>query len=296
MPSLYPNSKMKISNTYLQSTYRGREFEIISTMTIKHNRIVENYFTDYHNKTKVNGYINNRKGEPIYFDENDSEWLSPTFVRNKNELYGFSLIEKSNSTKLFLTRVRAPVDFESFKSIGRFYAKDKNHYYYGPGGKSIKEDYLELFFDDTYLDEWKEAYPDRITPFEYSLWNSEIAVSKEKVYWKGIYKKEIHPSLKRISQFVWADDFSVFEYDLQRLKKIDAFDRQTLIYKNFIRNGSKVSLVTDIHKPIESYYRDSEPRYKYEFKNYAPLFEELRGKISHEYWWYKMEKSLQLGA
>lgn len=293
--SLYEQfSEMKIPQYLLHNnTPRCRELEIISTITIKNNRLIENYYQDYKTKSKMNWFINDRKGEAIFFDENDCEWLSPTFIRNKNELYGFSLIEKSNSTKLFLTKVKTQVDFESFKSIGRFYAKDKNHYYFGPGGKKIKEDYLELFYDETYREEWNELHPDRNILLETKIWNSKIAVSKEKVYWDGRLKKEIHPSLKRISQYFWADNYSVFEYDLQRLKKLDLFDRQTLIYKNFIRNGSLVCLITDIRKPANCYFNDSKPSHKYDFKRFTPLFEELRGKISNEYWWYQMENSLQ---
>ncbi len=273
-----------------------RELEIISTIVIKNNRLVENYFLEHKTQTKLNWFINDKKGESIFFDEDDCEWLTPTFIRNKDELYGLSLIEKSNSTKLFLTKVKSKIDFDSFEPIGRFYAKDKNHYYFGPGGKKIREDYLELFFDETYKNEWRKLHPERNTSIETKLWNSKIAVSKEKVYWNGRLKKEIHPSLKRISQYFWADDYFVFEYDLQRLKKLNSFDRQTLIYKNFIKNGSLVCLVTDLHKPAYCYFDNSKPSHKYDFKRFSPLFEELRGKISNEYWWYKMENSLQHGV
>ncbi|GAA4113904.1 hypothetical protein GCM10022393_13130 [Aquimarina addita] len=286
---------MKISQYLLHNnTPQCRELEIIPTITIKNNRLVENYYQDYKTKSKMNWFINDRKGEVIFFDENDCEWLSPCFIRNKNELYGFSLIEKSNSKKIFLTKVKTQVDFESFEPIGRFYAKDKNHFYYGPGGKKIKEDYLELFFDETYREEWNELYPDRNIPSKIKRWNSKIAVSNEKVYWNGMLKKDIHPSLKRITKLYWADDYSVFEYDLQRLKKIDQFDRKTLIYKNFInKNGSIVSLITDINKPAYCYNGNLKPNEKYDFKKFTPLFEELRGKISNDFWWYKMENSLQ---
>ncbi|MFA9189443.1 hypothetical protein AAGV33_13285 [Flavobacterium sp. FBOR7N2.3] len=285
---------MNISQNLLQkNAFNCRELEIIDTITIKNNRLVENYFLDYKTQTKLNLFINDSKGNPIFFDESDCEWLTPTFIRNKDELYGFSLIEKSNSTKLFLTKVKTQVDFDSFEPIGRFYAKDKNHYYFGPGGKKIREDYLELFFDETYRNEWNNLHPDRNTSLETKLWNSKIAVTKEKVYWDGNLKKEIHPSLKRISQYFWADNYSLFEYDLQRLKKLDSFDRQTLIYKNFIKNGSLICLVTDVHKPAHCYFNDSNPTDKYDFKIYTPLFEELRGKISNEYWWYQMEDSLK---
>ncbi|WP_299258656.1 DKNYY domain-containing protein [uncultured Aquimarina sp.] len=287
---------MKISQNLLHNnTPRCRELEIISTITIKNNRLVEDYFLDYKTQAKLNWFINDRKGEPIFFNENDCEWLTPTFIRSKNELYGLSLIEKSNSTKLFLTQVKTQIDFDSFEAIGRFYAKDKNHFYFGPGGKKIKEDYLELFFDETYKNEWGKSNPDRNILLETNLWNSKIAISKEKVYWEGRITKGIDPSLKRISQFFWADKYSVFEYNLQRLKKIDKFDRQTLIYKTFIRNGSLVSLVTDLKKPAHCYCNDCIPDNKYDFKRFTPLFEELRGVISNEYWWYQMENRLQHG-
>ncbi|APQ16032.1 hypothetical protein [Maribacter hydrothermalis] len=285
---------MKISSYLLhKNTPSCRETQIIPTITIKDNRLVENYYVDFKTKAKVNRFINNQKGDPIFFNEDDCEWLSPTFIRNNNTLYGFSLIEKSNSVKLFFTEVKAQVDFYSFEPIGRFYAKDKNHFYYGPGAKKIKEDYLELFFDETYRDDWNKLYPERNVPLKNKLWNSNIAVSKDKVYWKGLLKKDIHPSLKRINQFYWADDYSVFEYDLQRLKKIEEFDRPTLVYNNFIINNSMHGLVSDIHKPAYCYYDDRQPNKKYDFKSFKPLFEDLRGSISNEYWWYKMEKEIE---
>jgi len=32
-----------------------------------------------------------------------------------------------------------------------------------------------------------------------------------------------------------------------------------------------------------------------DFREFRELFEELRGKISEDYWWYKMESKLGIG-
>ncbi|CAM3867141.1 MULTISPECIES: DKNYY domain-containing protein [Flavobacterium] len=271
----------------------GREFQIISTITIKDNRLVENYYQDHKTNTQTNFFLDDIKGNPIYVDEDDCEWLSPTFLRNQEELYGFSLIEKGNSTKLFLTRIKAKVDFESFKAIGRFYAKDKNGFYFGPGGKTIKEDNLKLFFDETYREELNKLNNDINNDPIANLWNSKIAVSEEKVYWNGKLTKGIHSSLKRLTHSYWADDYSVFEYNLQNLKKIEGFDRETLVYRNSINGNSINELLTDKNKPAYCYKNESEPNEKYDFKRFAPLFIKLRDTLDRDYWWYKMENNLQ---
>lgn len=272
---------------------QGREYEIISTMTIINGRLVENYFRDHKTNILTNWCLNDQNGNPIEFDKKDYEWLSPTFIRNKDELYGFSLIEKSKSIKLFLTRIRTKVDFKSFKCIGRFYAKDNNHFYFGPGGRIIKEDYLDLFFDETYKEEWVKLNPELNNSNLISLWNSKIAVSGEKIYWKGRLAKGVHSSLKRITQFYWADNYSVFEYDLQNLKKINGIDRNSLIYKNIVIGNSLKGFVTDKYKPAYCYSDDSEPNEKYDFEWFTPIFEAKRKTLGKDYLWYKMEDSLQ---
>ena len=285
---------MKISASLFPNNIpQGIEYQIITTISIKDNRLVENFYHDYKTNTQTNWFLNDQKGNPIYIDENDCEWLSPTFIRNKDELYGFSLIEKGNSTKLFLTRIKARVDFKSFTAIGRFYARDKSRFYFGPGGKTINEDHLELFFDETYREEWIRLNSDRNNKPIVSLWNSKIAISGEKVYWNGKLAKEIHSSLKHITPFYWADNYSVFEYNLQNLKKINGIDRESLIYKNTINGNSINGLLTDKNKPAYCYINKSEPNEKYDFKQFTPLFEELRSSLNKDYWWYKMEKSLQ---
>lgn len=282
---------MKISESLFPNNIpQCREYQIISTITIKDNRLIENYYRDHKTNTYTNWFLNDRKGNPIYFDENNCEWLSPTFLRNKEELYGFSLIEKSNSTKLFLTRVKGKVDFKSFKAIGRFYAKDDNRFYFGLGGKTIKEDSLELFFDDTYKKEWNKLYP--INNMAVSLWNSKIAISGEKIYWNGKLSKGVHSSLKRITNVYWADNYSLFEHDHQNIKKINGIDRESLIYENSINGNAISGFVTDKYKPAYCYRNQSEPNEKYDFKQFAPLFEKRRGTLNGDYWWYKMENSL----
>ncbi|CAH8285707.1 DKNYY family protein [Mariniflexile fucanivorans] len=284
---------MKISESLFPNNVpQCREYQIISTIIIKDNRLVENYFRDYKTNIYKNWFINDRKVTPVFFDENDCEWLSPTFIRNKKELYGFSLIEKSNSTKLFLTQVKGNVDFKSFKAIGRFYAKDNNRFYFGPGGKIIKGDSLELFFDDTYKKEWINSSPNSNNTFA-NLWNSKIAISGERIYWNGKLSKDIHSSLKRITKFFWADNYSVFSYDLQNLKKINDFDRKSLIYENTINEKPINGLVSDKYRPAYCYVNKTEPNETYDFQQFAPLFDKLRGTIDEDYWWYKMEHRLQ---
>lgn len=286
---------MKISKSlFPDNVPRSSEYQIIATITIKDNRLMENYYRDHKTNTLTNWFLNDRKGNPIYFDANDCEWLSPTFVRNKEELYGFSLIIKSNSTKLYLTRIRAKVDFKSFKAIGRFYAKDDNRFYFGIGGKTIKEDNLELFFDNTYKKEWIKLHSIS-TNTAVKFWNSKIAISGEKVYWNGRLSKDIHSSLKRITPFYWADNYSVFEYNLQNIKKANGIDRASLIYENTIKGNTIKGFVTDKYKPVYCYRDQREPNEKFDFKHFAPLFKKRRGTLSEDYWWYKMEKRLQQG-
>jgi hypothetical protein len=285
---------MKIAaNLFPNNTPQCKEYQVISTLVIQDKRLVENYYRDHKTNTQTNWFLNDRKGNPIYFDEKDCEWLSPTFIRNKDELYGFSLVEKGSATKLFLTRIKGKVHFESFKAIGRFYAKDANHFYFGPGGKTIKEGQLELFFDDSYKEQWIKLNPDRNMDPIVSLWNSTIAISGEKVYWNGKLAKDLHSSLKRLTSNYWADNYSVFEYNLQNLKKLIGFDRASLIYKNSINGNSIQGLLTDKNKPAYCYTNQTEPNEKYDFKRFAPPFEELRGAIDKDYWWYKMENRLQ---
>lgn len=271
---------------------QSREYQIISTIQIKDKQLVEHYYQNHETNATTNWVLNDRKGTPIYFDENDCEWLSPTFIRNKEELYGFSLVEKSRSTKLFLTRVKGKVDFKSFKAIGRFYAKDNNRCYFGPGAKIIKEDKLELFFDDTYKQEWLKSHSNTNNPAA-NIWNSKIAVSGEKMYWNGRLLKDVHSSLKRITSYYWADKYSVFEYDLQNLKKIDGIDRASIIYTNSSKGNAINGLVTDKNKPVHCYLSGNEPSEKYDFKTFSPLFKERRAEIDENYWWYKMEKRIQ---
>ena len=283
---------MKLSSFLQQPNLPpSRELEVIKTMSIKENRLVENYFKDFTTQQKVNWFVNNKKGEPILIDESNYEWLSPTFIRIQNDLFGFSLIEKSNSVKLFLTKVKEDVDFDTFQPLNRFYAKDKHRYYYGPGGKTIKEDNLKPLFNDEYQQAWNKLYPERATPLNFELWNTKNAISPNHMYWHGMLKKELHTSLRRISQFFWVDDYSVYYYDLQRLKKLEDFDRSTLLFKTEVREGRLKSFITDINKSAHCYINNSEPNPKYDYNEYAPFFEELRGSISENYWWYKMEKA-----
>lgn len=287
---------MKIAaNLFPYNIPQSREYEIINSLQLKENRLVENYYYDHRTQIQTNWFLNDRKGNPIYFDGNDCEWLSPTFIRNKDILYGFSLVEKGSSIKLYLTAVKGKVDFESFEAIGRFYAKDKHRFYFGPGAKIIKEDALELFFDDTYKKEWMALHPDKKKDSVINLWNSKIAIAGERVYWKGKLAKEVHGSLKRITSNYWADDYSVFEYNLQNLKKVNDFDRASLVYKNDIKGNSIKGMLTDKYKPVYCYVNKSNPNKKYDFKRFASLFEELRNELDKDvYWWYKMEKEMNI--
>lgn len=275
---------------------RSFEYDVINTIIVKNNQLVENFFKDHKTGVYANWKITDRKGNSIIVDETDCEWLSPTFFRNKDELYGLSLIIKSNSTKLFLTKVRAKVDFKTFTPISKYYAKDKNRYYYGPGGKTIKENHLDVYFDDSYKNEWYKIRPDKKRDSILYLWDSYVAKSKDKVYWRGRVLKEAHISLKQITRYSWADDFSVYENASSlKPKKIEKVDRESLVYMNIIKPNSIKGLITDKYKPVYRYlYNDTlnKKQAEFDFKEHTPLFEKYRGSISQDYWWYKMERDI----
>ncbi|PKV50905.1 DKNYY family protein [Aquimarina sp. MAR_2010_214] len=268
----------------------GMNYQIISRISIRENHLIDNYFQQ--DGKLLNWVISNRRDTPIEVNPNDCEWLSQTFFRNEKTLYGFSLIEKSNSTKMFLTPIKGKVDFDTFEPLGKNYAKDKHRYYYGPGGKIIKENHLELFFDNTYRQEWLKLHPSEKSKQILSLWNSKIATSDEKVYWKGKLVKGVHSSLKRITPFFFADNYNVYAYDLQTIKKIEGVDIDSLVFCNIIKNNSIHGIVSDKFKPISKYLSKEDSLDKYDFKHNAPLFESKREELSSEYWWYELEKTI----
>lgn len=265
----------------------GRNYQIISKISIHENVLVDHYFK--HDGKLLNWVISDRKGKPIVVNPDDCEWLSQTFFRNEDTLYGFSLIEKGSSTKLFLTPVKGKVDFSTFEPLGENYAKDKNRYYYGPGGKVIKENHLELFADETYKEEWYKLYPEKKTDQSLLLWKSKIVTAGEKVYWKGTLAKGVDSSLKRINYSLFADSCNAYEYNLQRIKKIEGVDVSSLVFCNFIKNGAIKGLASDKFKPIYRYTRNEALEKGYDFKEHKPLFHERKDELGPDYWWYHLE-------
>lgn len=268
----------------------GRNYQIISTISVVENLLIENYFQE--NGKFTNLVLSNRMGNAIKVSPNDCEWLSQSFFRNEETLYGFSLIEKSNSKKMFLTPIKGKIDFPSFKPISKYYAKDKNHFYYGPSGKIIKEQDLKLFFDDTYREEWKKLHPKEKPEQLLSLWNSKIATAGDNVYWDGKLIKGVHSSLKRINQTLYADDHNVYLYDLQRIKRIEGVDMGSLVFCNLVKGGSIIGCASDKFKPIYKYLSNENNFTKYDFSFNAPLFESKRDILDKDYWWYKLEKTV----
>lgn len=272
----------------------GRNYQIINKISIENNELTDNYFHD-RDKQLLHWKITDRKGNPIYVNPDDCEWLSQAFFRNENTLYGFSLIEKSMSTKMFLTPVKGIVDFDAFEPLGMHYAKDQYRYYYGPGGKIIKEESLELYHDETYLKEWIALHPDRAKNRTLSLWRSHIAKSGNQLYWKGRLMKDVHASsLKKIAKYAFIDTYSVYQYNLQNIKKIEGVDRASVVYLNHVKeSGSIESLITDKYKPMYRYMYNQALDEKFDFNLFTPLFEKYRNELGPDYWWYQLEEKLK---
>lgn len=230
--------------------------------------------------------IVNRKKEELLVDADSFKPISDCYFLDNNDIYALHLIIKSASTKIYFSKLIHP-DRESFQPISRYFAKDKNSYYYL--NKKIKESYLELFDDQTYkLDIGiKKSKEDG-----HALWCSRVAISKDTIYWQGIEKKEVDVSLKKITPYLYADKNNVYSYNLQNIKKIAGVDRKSLVYFNVLKNNSIYGYATDKHKPISCYVNKSEISQKYDYKKYTSFFKKNRDKLSQEYWWYKMEKTI----
>lgn len=262
--------------------FYGSNYQIITRITIENNELVDNTWQDG-NGNLLKGRIRTQKGELINVNPQNCEWLSQTFFRNEDDLYGFSVIVKSNSSKMFFTKVKEQVDFDSFVSIGKNFAKDKNNYYFGPRGKVIKEDHLQVYFDESY----KEGL---VNQNVLGLWNSKVATASEKVYWDGVLLKGVHSSLKRVCHYLYADQNYIYEFNLQKIKKIEGVDRASFVCYNYLKNKSIKSLASDKFKPVYCYTNKRELNEDFDFEYFRPLFEHLRGKISSDYWWYELEE------
>ena len=267
----------------------GKNHKIIDTITIENKELVEHYYVD-EKETLVCWHIGSRNKSPILINPEDCEWLSQTFFRNENTLYGFSVIEKGRSTKLYLTAIKGTVDFDSFESLGENFAKDKYRYYYGPGGKIIKETHLELFFDQTYMETCININTSFKNDSLLKLWKSEVAISGEKVYWKGRLAKDVHSSLKWVTLYNFIDDYNAYNYDLQNIKKIEGVDIDSLVYLNSIKGGFIKSLICDKYRPLYRYPPDLEVDDKLDYNEFKPLFSKYRDKLNEDYWWFKLEK------
>lgn len=201
-----------------------------------------------------------------------------------------ALIEKSASTNLFLTLVKAKVGFETFEPLGMNYTRDKNRYYYGSSAKVINEDHLQLFYDETYRAELivkldADIYREEIN---LKIWNSKVAISQQNVYWNGILKKELGLSLKRVTRFFYIDDSNVYYYNLQTLKKLEGVDKASVIYENYVSNSGYIkSLICDKYKPIHCYLQKSEIDPSHDFEVFEPLFEKYVAQLTKEYWWFQ---------
>ncbi|MCB0456665.1 MAG: DKNYY domain-containing protein [Flavobacteriaceae bacterium] len=270
----------------------GINAEIIEKMTVVNNELTDNYYKDRTGKP-LNLKIGTRNGSPVFINPDNSEWLSQTFFRNENELFGFSHIIKGASVKMFFTKIKGRVDFTSFEPLGLNFAKDKNKFYYGPGGKVINETSLHLYSNDEYK---QDAYKDSTemdNTKELNLWKSKIAITEKAVYWDGQLLKEVEPTtLQRVCYNIYADKYNVYDYDLQKIKKIEGIDRNSFIYYNHLENNSLKSYATDKYKPMHCYTLNRKIDADFDFDYMRPLFEYYRGKISEDYWWYKLEKKL----
>jgi len=163
----------------------GLNAQLIATISVENNQLIEHWYRDKAGKPALQA-IGLKNQQPLVVDPNNCEWLSQTFFRNQDKLYGFSHIVKSGSTKLFLSEIKAEVDFDSFESVSLNFAKDKYRYYYGPGGKIIKEASLEIFNDQLYLE---EAYGEDKTWQDKQYlerWKSRIARNESTLYWDGV--------------------------------------------------------------------------------------------------------------
>lgn len=269
----------------------GRNHQIIDKITIRRNQLVVDYFQK--NGVLFQRPIGTRNKTEITVNRNDCEWLSQTFFRNENVLYGFSLIEKSASSKMFLSPIKGQVDFDTFKPIGKNYAQDKNRSYYGPGGKIISEKSLELFSDETYKEVWYQAHPNLQNDIELKLWNSEIASCGEKIYWKGKLAAGVDSSLKRVTAMNFMDKTHVYEYNLQNIKKIEGVDINSLVYFNYLSPSNSIkSLICDKYQPLYCYLLGRKIESKFDFKTFKPLFNSKRTELNADYWWFKLEKEL----
>ena len=266
----------------------GYNYQLIKCITIENNELVDHTWQDRNGNLSL-GRITTQKGEPVYVNPQNCEWLSQTFFRNENDLYGFSVIVKSNSSKMFFNKVKAQVDFDSFVSIGKNFAKDKNRFYFGPGGKVIKEDDLKLYFDQSYKEDLDADHLTLRNEAVFGLWNSKVATASEKVYWNGRLLQGVHSSLKRVCHYLYADCNHVYEFDLQKLKKIEGVDRASFVYFNYKKNNSVKSLGTDKFKPVYCYSNKRALKEVFDFEHFRPLFEHFRRNISSDYWWYELE-------
>jgi len=245
---------------------------MLSILTV--TELIESIVNNGKTVTLYGQPFTNRKGEPILLDAQTFKSIGIGFFADRNNVYGLTYTRKSNSQKIYLTPIKN-VDIDTFQSLSLYYAKDANQYYYAQGGKIIKEKNLVLFKDD-YLN---NKYPDRTTT---NQWISEIALGNEFVYVRGRKLKNADPkTFRRPQQFYFTDKNSVYFKNGPSIKPILGVDMNSLI---FFSKG----FGTDKHKHLYAHESKQELT-TYDFEFYRDDFEKLRGTISNDYWWYKME-------
>ncbi len=193
---------------------------------------------------------------------------------------------------MFLTKIKGQVDFGTFDPIGLNFARDKNRFYYGPGGKTIQTTDLRPFFNMVYKQEVYGNTPQIQRELKLELWKTRMAVEEESVYWDGILLKGVKgKSLRRVCTNLFADADHLYDFNLQKIKKIEGVDRDSFVYFNELKGNSIHSYATDKFKPIYCYALNRELDRQWDFRRMRPLFEHLRNQIGNDYWWYKIERT-----
>lgn len=238
----------------------------------------------------INGLpIMDKSKNPLAIDVDTFSCISYGFFKDKNAVYGLTYISSKNSEQYYFT-VLKDADPDSFEPISMLYGKDKNryyyYYYYAEDAKVIAETDLMPLSGYTTEHQDKE-FPDLKATY---TWSSQIAIGQNFVYSRGLKLKGADPStFIQISQYYYKDKDNFYVKHGKTVKLLKNIDVKSFI----ILADDNSDMATDKNKPMICYGSDSKPEEWYDY--YSPYFEKLRGKISADYWWYRLEEILKGG-
>ena len=221
--------------------------------------------------------ITNKKKNILPIDAASFSTFGFGFFKDKNWVYGLTLIKKSNSEKFYLTPIKN-VDRESFETINQYYAKDKNNTYCSIDGRIIKDTQVRLL-DTKILNKTNQTEAFTIS----EKWRTPFLLTKNEVFYRGKLLKEAQP-----------DTFcKMGSYWLKDAKNV------------FCKNGYSITLHPEFHAPsfiafgvmngtdkfqgVETVFNKTSPEALTNTKRYQSFFE--KNQNYNDYWYFKAKEN-----